>query len=202
MPCPVASALSLSAVIGGFYTLLAQDLRLRRLSWILLFTLIGGWTAYYTQGRVHDLRIILDAASTLAVLAGGARVYYLIRYRGVVPPLHRPLTRFMHAIMPVVKSPTVLSLKIWLLCMIVGDMRGISSFSAVEYWVVSVLLVAAIVYKSMHVWAAKKKTAYPDLEEYSQNAVRCPLGFGCETSMTENSVRAATESKAVERAKV
>ncbi len=201
MPCPVASALSVSAVLGGFYTLLVQDIRLRRLSWTILLTLIGSWIIYFTQGRLSSTRVYLDVASTVSVLAGGARVYFLIRHRGIVPPLHRQLTKLLHTVVPVVKSPTVLSLKIWLLCMVVGDIRGISDFSRTEYWVVSGLLVLAITYKCMHVYLAiRKKPSYPELENYAQetSALTCPLGFGCETQQLGKTKRNGSDGDALE----
>ncbi|MBI5060428.1 hypothetical protein HZB60_11680 [candidate division KSB1 bacterium] len=149
MACPVASTLSLGAAFGGVYTLFVQDRKRRLVSLSVFVLLLAGWAGYYALARTPQVRLALDISSTAAVLAGGWRLYRLVRYEGVVPPFTAAMSRLLTVLRPVVRSPWVLSLKIWLLFMVVTEWRGLADFSGLEYGVVSVLLVGMIGWRAV-----------------------------------------------------
>jgi len=86
MPCPFVPVAGVGAVAGGAHTLFLQD-RARRTAWLATLALAVGWTAYAIAYRRPPLRIALEAATVLALVAGSVRVWWLARHRGVSSPI-------------------------------------------------------------------------------------------------------------------
>lgn len=180
MPCPFTSAAGIGAGLGGAHALLVGDSRYRLLAWATLVALLAGWGYYFGWSRTAPLRIGLEVLSVLALVAGALRVRWLIRARRVAPPFYGTLARLAAPVRPVLASPVVLSLKVWIAAMLVAEWRGKARFEATEYAIVAGALLAAVAARAVRL--RKARTRFSALESYASGstATACPLGFGGE----------------------
>lgn len=181
MACPFASTLGLFASIGGAYTLLVQDRRYRWLTGGALALIVLGWVGYFALARTPAARIALEVASVAWLVAAVLRVRWLMRARGVRPPLLDPATRVTRWMWARIGSPWVLGTKIWLVCMLVMEWRGKARFSALEYGAVVGLL---LVLMALRWRATARPRGFAALESIAAGcaAPACPLGFGRATA--------------------
>jgi len=175
--CPFASTLGLFASIGGAYTLLVQDRRYRWLTGGALALIALGWGGYFAFERTAAARIGLEVASVAWIVAAVLRVRWLMRERGVRPPLLDPATRLTRQVWTRIGSPWVLSAKVWLLAMMVMEWRGKADFTRVEYGLVVGLLLGLMV---LRLRATARPRPFAALESIAAEcaAPSCPLGFG------------------------
>lgn len=178
MVCPFASLIGVGAVASGSQKLLVRDHRYRVYAWVALALLGGGWLAYFLFLRRGDVRIALEVASVLALVAGGLRLRSLVRSGQVEPLSAGTLGRVMRAFGHAVASPWVAGTKAWLLAMIAFEWLGRASFSAWEYGAVVTVLLALVAIRLLRRPVA---TRFGSLERFgaATPAAVCPLGFGC-----------------------
>jgi hypothetical protein len=183
MACPIAPVLVLGAVAGGGHTLYVQDREHRLTSWLTSLALLGGWALYLWVFRHAPVRITLEVLSVLALVAGGVRVWWLMRTRQMASPLWASAHRGVLALWAVFGDRAVLAAKIWLLAMVTMQWRGLVRFSGGEYAAVSgvlALLVALRVYRLARL-GRRSRAPFAALESFAAGAAgpACPLGFGC-----------------------
>lgn len=191
MPCPFATAAGVVASIGGSYTLLFQDRRYRLVAWTALVLLLAGWVAYFALWRTGPLRVGLEVMSVAVLVAGGLRVRWLVR-RGWNPPLLAPVARVTSGVWKVAGSPWVLAAKVWLAAMLVMEWRGKASFSALEYGIVTAVLLACVAVRLVAIHRGRRSFAALESLASGAPAPSCPLGFGCARSPESAAASART----------
>lgn len=176
--CPFATLLGVGAVATGSERLLVRDLRYRALSWTATALLVAGWVAYFAVLRRHDVRIVLEVLSVVALLAAALRVRALVRSGAVAPLLGGAAGRALAAFVAAIRSPWVAGAKAWLLAMATFQALGRASFSGLEYALASAVLLALIGWRLARGSAPAR---FGSLERFgtSAPAASCPLGFGC-----------------------
>lgn len=179
MPCPIAAAMTVTATLGGVTTLVVHDLRFRRLSQVVAVALMAAWVAYFAWFRTPTARLVLEVASVAALLAGIARVVWLVRREGMTLPVPAPMRRVTNALIPAFASPGALVVKTWLAAMVVMEWRGKAHFGLLEYSIVAGVLVAVLIRGVLVTRRAPARFA--TLEALARRApvASCPLGFGC-----------------------
>jgi hypothetical protein len=170
--CPFASLIGVGAVASGSQKLLVRDHRYRVYAWIALAVLGGGWLGYFLYLRRDEVRIALEVASVLALVAGGLRLRSLVRSGGVEPLTAGTLGRVMLAFGHAVASPWVAGAKAWLLAMVTFEWLGRASFSGWEYVAAVTVLLSLVAIRLLRRSAATRFGA-------TAPAAVCPLGFGC-----------------------
>lgn len=183
MACPIAPVLVLGAVAGGGHTLYVQDRQHRLTAWLASFALLAGWAIYGAIFRHTGLRITLEVLSVFALVAGGARVAWLMRTGRVRSPLWDSIGRGTRGLWVVFGDRPVLAVKIWLLAMITMQWRGLVRFSGWEYATIASALVLLVAYRLYRIerTARTRRGGFAALESFAEGAApaACPLGFGC-----------------------
>lgn len=198
MVCPFASLVGVGAVASGSQRLLVRDRRYRVYAWIALAVLCGGWLGYFLVLRRDEVRVALEGASVLALVAGGLRLRSLVRSGQVEPLTAGTLGRVMRALGHAVASPWVAGAKAWLLAMVTFEWLGRASFRGWEYGAVVTVLLSLVAVRLLRRPAASR---FGSLERFgaATPAAACPLGFGCAPEPAGESRAAAGAETAGDR---
>ena len=178
MVCPFASLIGVGAVATGSQRLLVKDYRYRVYTWVATALLGIGWLAYYVALRRPELRVALEVASVLGLVAGAIRVHTLVRSGQVAPLTSGALGRVLGAFSYAVRSPWVAGTKAWLLAMLAFQWLGRARFTGLEYGAVVALLLGLVAIRLLR---RPAKSRFGSLERFGAEtpAASCPLGFGC-----------------------
>ena len=181
MACPIASVTVVVAVLAGARALLLEDRRYRVLTWVILAAVVAGWSAYYLVLDTLPFRIGLEVFSSAGFIAAVLRIRWLIRFKGMSSPLLSGLARFPQQAWRAIGSPWLVVVKVWLVAMVVMEWRGKANFSALEYTVVSGVLVATAV--GRYLITRRARPRFAGLEALASRAApaTCPFGFGCDS---------------------
>ncbi len=180
MACPVASVTLVVAALGGARALLMEDRRYRLLAWVALVVIVGGWGAYYLGLDAKPFRIAMEALSTIGLLAAILRIRWLMRSQTFHSPMLTAMAKFPRQAWAAIGSPWLIMAKVWLVAMVVMEWRGKADFSALEYTVVSALLIT--IAAGQFVLSRRARPRFAGLESLASNQApaTCPFGFGCE----------------------
>lgn len=195
--CPFASLIGVGAVATGSQRLLVRDTRYRAYTWAAAALLGAGWLAYFLFLRRHDVRVALEVASVLALVAGALRLRALVRSGQVAPLSSGWLGGLSRAFAYAVRSPWVAGTKAWLLAMVTFEWLGRAHFDGLEYGAVVSLLLALVTIRLLRRPAPSR---FGSLERFGADApaAGCPLGFGC-AAAPRDAAPAETRARAEEK---
>lgn len=193
MLCP-AVGIVVAASPGGIYTLVRHDRGFRWLHILILCLYVAAWWAYYSLlERPGGLRIMLEVLFGVLLILGFLRVRWLMKNRGIIPPLGHKLQALYVWAAPLVSSRWLLGIKIVFICMLVVRWTGLLSIDSAWFAAVAALLALLIGVRAIRLNRERRRqaeTSVPSLAQMLANnsgastqptqtkTTACPLGYG------------------------
>ena len=176
--CPFATVAGAASMLPVPRGLLVRDRGARPYAWFALLALVAGWTVYFPTGRDPQLRIGLEVASALAIVAGAWRWTWWTRRQGGPDAARQELREAYHRTRESFRDPWILVTGVWLLAMIVMEWRGKTHFATAEYLAITTAFVALIV---MHRLGRPRLARFTALDSFAAGPTESarPLGLGC-----------------------